>query len=366
MVLGRVGRALALTVLYGVVILAGLELGTRFLSPQSVFSSTVNTWDEKLGTKQIPGATGFVSCGEYDVELALNSKGLRDREFPYRKPDGVRRILSLGDSFASGYGVAADSTYAKVLERGFTEDGLRWEVLNAGVGSTGTAHQLAYFLDEGHKYEPDIVLVGLFVGNDLWDNVLSGLYTLEDGVLERHTAPLTAARRIQRITKWIPGYDTLLSQSHFLSLLKLEVTRWHRRQLTDTAYAAEPERDVEWPTKLTERLLVEFRSVCADNGASLVVMIIPSPANDARLRDEREARMVRCLRDEGIPCLNLGPRFREERGKRRIEYAHDCHWTALGHRLAALELRAFLEGHAFLGPIGREVPSAGSRGVARS
>ncbi|MFH1502180.1 MAG: GDSL-type esterase/lipase family protein [Candidatus Eisenbacteria bacterium] len=362
----RVGRAFALVCLYVLVILAGLELGTRLFRPQNVFSSTVNTWDERLGTRQVPGATGFVSCDEYDVEISINSRGLRDREFPYEKPEGVRRILSLGDSFACGYGVAVDRTYAKVLERELSRRQGVWEVLNAGVGSTGTAHQLAYFLDEGRKYEPDIVLVGVFVGNDLWDNVLSGLYSLEDGSLVRHPAPFTSARKIQRFTKWLPGYGALLSRSHFLTLLRLEIAQWHRRQLTDSAHAAEPEAAHDAPMELTRRLLTEFEKACDDRGATLVVMLVPVPERQARPADQREATLAAFLRDQGVPCLNLGPVFRAERGRRTLEFAHDCHWTEIGHRLAAIELMAFLDGRSLLSPVQGLSPPEPATGAARS
>ena len=58
-------------------------------------------YDPELGWRNIPGWRATT----YDRPLVINSKGLRDREYPYEKSDGTRRILVLGDSYAWGYGV---------------------------------------------------------------------------------------------------------------------------------------------------------------------------------------------------------------------------------------------------------------------
>ena len=52
------------------------------------------------------------------------------------------------------------------------------------------------------------------------------------------------------------------------------------------------------------------------------------------------------FRDEGIPCLDLRPVFEEGRRERVLEYPHDRHWNAAGHRLAAQHLLDFLAEHS--------------------
>src|SRR5260221_544201 len=46
-----------------------------------------------------------------------NELGLRERSFELQKPDGVTRVVILGDSFVMGYGVAADERVGTFLER---------------------------------------------------------------------------------------------------------------------------------------------------------------------------------------------------------------------------------------------------------
>jgi len=51
------------------------------------------------------------------VKVHTNAHGLRDREFEYAKPAGVRRVLVLGDSMAEGAQVPEAETFPKRLEQ---------------------------------------------------------------------------------------------------------------------------------------------------------------------------------------------------------------------------------------------------------
>jgi lysophospholipase L1-like esterase len=327
------------------VILVALEIGLRIFSPAEYFAATVNTWDRELGTKQIPGARGFVVCPEYSIDLIINSKGLRDREFDYAKPKGTRRILCLGDSFTCGYGVHAEETFAKVLEHLLGKDENRtgdWEVLNAGVGSTGTAHHLAYFITEGYKYHPDFVLLCFCWANDFWDNVTSGLYSLEEDNLVRRDAPRTPSRKVQGFVNWIPGYNTLFARSHLLNMIKLRVARFHYRELAQRHVGTETDSMVvEREEILTARLMIALRDACRDAGCELVLTVVP-PKQDARW-DRETVALVEYASEQGITFVDLRPGFNEY-AMRGIEtrYLTDGHWNVTGHRLAAEILYASL------------------------
>jgi lysophospholipase L1-like esterase len=99
------------------------------------------------------------------VMVATNSKGLRDREFTFDKPVGVRRIVMLGDSFTEGWGVAAPDVFSKRIERRYADRGAKVEVLNTGVGNWNTVQEVEFFLTDAYRYHPDIVVLN-FVFND--------------------------------------------------------------------------------------------------------------------------------------------------------------------------------------------------------
>jgi hypothetical protein len=89
-------------------------------------------WDPTLGYTLKPGACTFANT-EYRTTLRVNSLGVRDSEQALSGPE----IVVLGDSFAMGWGVEGDETFAAVVGR---ESGAR--VLNTGIPSYGTVREL--------------------------------------------------------------------------------------------------------------------------------------------------------------------------------------------------------------------------------
>jgi len=99
------------------------------------------------------------------ADFKTNSKGLREREIPYERVAPGLRILMLGDSFTVGWGVPFEQTFAKRVERLYAARGVNAEVINAGVGNYNTVMEVNYFLNEGNKYRPDVVVLN-YIPND--------------------------------------------------------------------------------------------------------------------------------------------------------------------------------------------------------
>ena len=99
------------------------------------------------------------------VRIETNSHGLRDREIAVQRSPAVPRIVMIGDSLTLGWGVQADDTFAKRIERLFAADGRNIEVVNTGVGNWNTVQEVQYFLTKGAAYKPDIVVLNFFVND---------------------------------------------------------------------------------------------------------------------------------------------------------------------------------------------------------
>src|SRR6266852_3009630 len=99
------------------------------------------------------------------VDVRINSKGLREREIPYERTPSTLRIMMLGDSFTEGWGVPFQQTFSKRIERLYAARGISAEVINAGVGNYNTIMEVNYFLNEGYKYQPEIVVLN-YISND--------------------------------------------------------------------------------------------------------------------------------------------------------------------------------------------------------
>ena len=116
-------------------------------------------------------------------KFVTNAQGFRDTEdYEYDKPEGQLRIISLGDSNTQGFEVRQDATFPEVIERMLIYRGIPAQVLNTGISGFGTAEELVFLENEGIKYDPDVVVLGIYA-NDFSDNLKAGLFTLANDEL---------------------------------------------------------------------------------------------------------------------------------------------------------------------------------------
>jgi lysophospholipase L1-like esterase len=316
---------------------AGLELGTRLLMPEDRFELIPNTFDPICRIRQLPDARGFVHCPEYRMEIVTSSQGFReDRVFAAARPDSVRRVLCLGDSFTCGLGVHADETFAKMAER-YLRGGA--EVINAGVSATGTAEQLAWFQLEGHRLQSDLVVLAFCV-NDWTDNTKGGLFTLTtDSTLVQHPASESRSLRWLRRLRALPGYETWFARSHFLNRFRQWYAGRHHGDLVAAAAGgADPEEVWRRERALTEALLRELRVAVERAGAALLVMPVPALPGSGE-PERQQAELAAFLEREGFLWIDLRGDVAARAARiDSLYYPVDGHWTAAGHALAGQHL----------------------------
>src|SRR6516164_523555 len=154
------------TLLVTLVIIAGLfELSVRLFVDNGM-NFNLEMWkyardvkqrsaDPLIGHEHRP----FAHAHLMGVDVATNSLGHRDYEYPVERQPGVPRIMMLGDSFVEGWGVAFDETITKRLERMFRDSGRKVEVMNTGVGNYGSVQEVEAFMTRDTKFNPDIVVL---------------------------------------------------------------------------------------------------------------------------------------------------------------------------------------------------------------
>jgi hypothetical protein len=228
-----------------------------------------------------PNAEFWHTSVDGSWKFSTNSRGLRDvREFPYEKPAGTLRVLALGDSHTQGYEVRQEATYAAVLERALNANGFKAEVLNAGVSGFSTAEALAYLEAEGHRYQPDVVVLGFFA-NDYEDNLKAGLFALENGHLVARRLEHLPGVRIQNAIYALPGVTWLSENSYFYSVAFNTV--WLQFKNLASAHAKEKSFDYAIATKaqskydvdLAAALVERMHAFCARRGIRFIVVDIP-------------------------------------------------------------------------------------------
>lgn len=279
-----------------------------------------------------------------------NSRGFRsDREFDYKKQDGVCRVLCLGDSTTQGLEVRQDQTYAMVLERFLKAKGMNAEVINTGVSGFGTAEELVLLEYEGMKYSPDVVVVGFFV-NDPSDNLRSRLYKLEGGELVVDRRRYQPGVKVQDFIYGVPGVKWLSENSYLYSILfntawKIKKRSSLREGDAIERTAATEEEVTDYKADLTVALLKRIHQVCRENGAKFIIVEIPQnptaagPTFLTGLRDRLKESCDRLIDgEEALGDFLLSTGMHVPHGQKHInEFTHALLGVRVGNEIIALE-----------------------------
>jgi hypothetical protein len=274
-----------------------------------------------LGAAQ-PRATGYAPVNTNRRGMRpRNANGYRDLERTQARPPGVRRVVSLGDSFAWGAGVEFDDAYPQRLERGLARRrGEAWEVVNLALPGMNTVDHAAQLEQEGMAYGPDVVLLG-FVLNDSEDAV---------------------AAETRRAADWeqAPGGPPrgALDRSALFRLVRtrLWATAENRRRVSgyQSMYADDAPGWVA-----ARRALKAMGALCRTRGLPFVVAIFPlfgNPLDERYPFPEIHRKVADAAGEAGAKVIDLLPAYRGLRWELLVvDGAADEHPNEIAHRIAA-------------------------------
>lgn len=351
------------------------ELAARFVLHQEPLQTEAMLWQHhpRWGWAHIPDADGvFVKPG-FSQSIHINSKGLREREIPYAKPQGVTRVLVLGDSSVVGFEVPEEAVFTRVAEARLRERGHAVEFINAGVRGYGTDQSLLFLEDEGLRYAPDLVLYK-WTDNDRDDNAtihrpfrkfgkpyfdLDGSDALVLRGVPVPDYPYGADLRVGHdgevrsldvapstwITLWFR--DVALTHSAFATaLLKAALAAPSLSQaligLGGYDDAQDVERNLDRSSRLfrvTVAMVREMQRLSETHGARFRMIAATGPWGEA------------VLENASMPALGAAERFRARAPKgAALQVPYDPHWNELGHRLYGEALADALEASGLLQP----------------
>lgn len=104
---------------------------------------------------------------EYTAQAQINSIGIRNAEIALPKPNGVYRILAVGDSFTFGWGVNVQDTWEKQLEKLFAAKGKKVEIINAGIPGLELDSYEQACLAYSQRVQADAIIVGFDSTDDI-------------------------------------------------------------------------------------------------------------------------------------------------------------------------------------------------------
>jgi len=156
--------SIAVSLVIGLFVLEG---GLRILGLGP--PKNLNTFDPVTGWSKKADGTQKKHTSEFDIVLETNAFGLRDDAMESRaKAPGTLRAVALGDSFTLGYTVDRADLFVDILERWWRAEERRTDVVNGGTEGWSTDQEVAWFLEEGVKYEPDLVFVFAYENDLYW------------------------------------------------------------------------------------------------------------------------------------------------------------------------------------------------------
>lgn len=260
---------------------AVLEGGLRLigLGPKQ----TLNHFDADLGWSKKPNfeLSRKHPDAAFKIDFKLNSMGLRDDEITEKKPEGVFRVLALGDSFTLGFGVNREDLFVDIMEEWWTREGRRIEVINAGTEGYSTDQEVAWLETVGAKLDPDLVLLFPYEndiywnGRDQYTNKLKPRYNA-DGTREMRTFPAppepSCGESFALTSRFVGPKRGQLAKKDFFKPAGAEykiLSEWGAVMVAEPEFMAEP-------LSRTRGALTALKSICAELGAKAVVVPIPS------------------------------------------------------------------------------------------
>jgi|SRR5215469_348846 len=359
---GRFALVVASTLL-GLVI---LEVCVRVLMPQNPefydsskiirLSSTVPRLPENIPNGRNESYVG--------VPIRINSLGLRGPEISIPKEPHTVRIVGVGDSITFGYGIAQENTFLSLLQTKLnqsSDQGQRYEVVNAGVEGTGLDYYFHFLKTEAPKLQPDIVLVNLCL-NDI------AVYSETGGKSERPVGK-SSDRLVRRTSEfllkhsqlYIALYMRLKSLLYGLGLLDINKIQGYNFLPLEPS---SPRQEKAWESSL--QLLSKIDELARRDHYRLVIVVFPMEmqlsADALRLYREQfhvrisaeaqsgvpQKRLHEFGDERGIPVVDLLPAFRTaDSGKlylrNKVISLDPIHPSQLGNRIAADEIYRSLE-----------------------
>jgi hypothetical protein len=330
-------------------------------------------YDQFRGWGLNAGAHGWYRR-EGEAYVRINRDGFRGPDYAKAKPAGVVRIAVIGDSYAEAIQVAEDKTFTAVAGRELADcpqlKGKRVEAMNFGVDGYGTTQELITLQRKVWAYSPDIVVLAIFLGNDVRNNSVvlepdqCRPFWLYDGDRVRLTGPFIDS----------PSFK-LWCMARFdyrdLRLLDLFSNTWEivkgghggptadhpvERAINYSIYSPPVDRSWQDAWRVTEGLITAVRDESVGHGAMFLAMtqdtgiqVWPNPVMREKFQKRLGVsdlfypdRRIAALGDRaGFAVLNVAQPLQRYAEERQV-FLHGFkntpmgfgHWNEAGHAAA--------------------------------
>jgi hypothetical protein len=328
----------------------GTEASPEF---QSLFTD-----DEQVGHRLRPDAHARYTTPEFSTDIAINAQGVRDDQDIGPKAPNERRVVILGDSLVLSVQVPLAETFGKRLEARLNaaDPAHRWRVINAGVQGYSPVEEWLFYEHVASAFQPDVVLVVAFVGNDAIE-----AFDRESWIDADRPPELSAqARARTRLVRFVRASMVMQYVRQRWDLLRAKFASpvaVPERPLV--SYAADPPREVTHGLEVTRRAYELVATKAAADGAKTGLVLMPArfqtddadyghladtvrAAGGVLVRNSSSERFARALAPLGLPMIDLQPVLAAQPDRVGLFFQRNVHLTARGHEVVAAALADFM------------------------
>jgi len=315
----------------------------RFTTPPEVGRGYI-TWDPTAGHVHLPNALFKWPWPEYErgkVTLRTNNLGLRrDEDTELVPPDGVLRVLVVGDSHVDGF-VDNDENFCHLLEQRLNQrsGATQVEILNAAVITSGP-HNYVGQVERFFQLGLDLVVVVVYSGNDFLNAATTAGVR---GVIEIPERSPEYLAQVERVLDVQPVQQGPNQARFFLEYPKLreEVLAEVQKQMRWLRFLADkggfdllvvtlPTKfEIDWP-KWSEAQLAEAEAQ--------YLTVLGLKRADLDLNRQLTESMLGSLRADEFAVVDLADAMRPAGGK--LYWDGDYHLSVAGHAVVAQALFA--------------------------
>jgi lysophospholipase L1-like esterase len=311
-------------------------------------------YDNHLGWKLAPNWNGRHKHYDYDVSYSTNSHGFRN-DFTTKRGQAGLRYAFVGDSFTFSFGVNDNETFIQLLNLQEPHDNVYF---NFGIPGYSTDQECLLIQRKVLHFSPDVVLLVVYLGNDLFDNELpfplqanraKPYYELmSDELILRNTPvpmePKPAEQYKKDLTRVVMGDDFKANGLIARIVNRIELLRLLKRNLLkDPDYSNKFKGRFEHAVNLFTAIVEQIRKACIQNEVKLSLILMPGRSYveqpysvSAQFQNYLRKRIVENSEDMKVDVIDLATHLRERYQRRRPGkwyYPNEGHLTAEGHRI---------------------------------
>lgn len=335
------------------------EIALRYWHHRIETSSRIDpgllVYDAFLGWRLDRNWQGRHRHHDFDVSYSTDRYGFRSGSAASKKDQGKTWAV-VGDSFTFCLGVNDDETFVEHLNAAGTG---RMHFQNFGVPGYSTDQEYLLIRDQVVHFSPDGILLVVYLGNDLFDNQLAWplqveyakpYFTLGPAGIVLNNSPAPMGKKpdsqVRKDMETI-GIGAGSGSGPFFSrqLSRLEMIQLVRANLPSLFPASSLDQaSLDVALELFFAILHRIRSLCGDQGAALVLALMPGKSfveipgsHSERFQDYfRQKIMERCRR-EGISTIDLAGELRKIFGEQGQSLFHpnEGHMTPQGQETVA-------------------------------